>query len=868
MTGMTKKLEGDIKPRLETSIIRSKPFPHVTLVLPRSKVHRSSAISMAGAEHLGLSYITSYLRSQGVSVQLLNFQLAAFFNVWDGLTDERQSYEPEDLAEEIITTKPDIVGFCVTSMTLASALAMSRIIKQKHPNCIVGLGGPHAILCADELFQRFFHIDFIGLNDGERSMKILVDAVERGEWPYPVPEMLVRGVGATHRLNNVSGTSLSRDIDDLPAPARDDLLSMVIRTPVTEARLSTSRGCNYQCAFCIDAMRYERHWYARSAEQIIDEIELLHKCLGINHFWISDDNFLTGAKGSRRRAAAIADGLIERGIDITYRARFRSDTFVKEPELLPKLAQSGLISAFIGLEAGSESQLERFNKNTSVEQHKQIVADLRRNGVALQIGFIMFEPYSTFDDILESAKFLYELDEMYVIGNFIQSLDVFPGAGMTDTMKQDGLLDPDFGAISNYDAYQFKDTRIGKLAKYLELCHDEETITRDKGIYRYRTNLVPRIFRKLKASGKTENLTKWMAHEQAIITDLNEVNYIFFKNVAEVAYNNQPEQVFDVEKERAWSAQIKLLEQYTTLYEEIQGTLEPPIWFAPSDIDTNTKITLPKEIQQKLDESLGYIKGGNRAKIEVLAGGNLNYTVKILTTDSTFVFRCRRYDNNRQLIEYYLKNLYSCAGILDNSGNFRMRTVTEEVTFIKQLQAMKAPVIPVIAYGKDWMVSPFVKGRLLSDYLSVDGPVVIVLRLLYQLHRIHQHNMICGDRWGANELVDSNGKLYLFDFDVELLPGKEGLEKLKAAEMAIALFGCLLHTTRRNDLLECMRVYGISLLKKWGYQFDTIIQVLEGYRDFYINPNKPINPLSPPYEVYSAMSNHLNNFIKFFTNMD
>lgn len=842
-------------------------WPRLTLVLPRSKVHRSSAISMSGAEHLGLGYIASYLRSMGVPVKLINFQLSSFFNAWDGLMDERRSYEIEDLAKEILAAPPEVVGICVTSMTLADAASMAKLVKQENPACIIGLGGPHAILCASEIMEQFKEIDFIGLNDGERSLAILLEKVGRGEWPRPIPEIIVRSVENQDTPINKRSQRLSRSIDDLPMPARDDLLKIVVRAPVNEARLSTSRGCNYQCSFCIDALRYNRTWYARSAEQVVDEIERLHRCLGIDHFWVSDDNFLTNSPQSRQRAEDIANGLIERDLDITYRARFRSDTFINDPELLTKLAQSGLTAAFIGLEAGSEAQLERFNKHTTVAQHKRIVTQLRENGVALQIGFIMFEPYATFGDVLASGQFLYEIDEMYVVGNFIQGLDLFPGAGIVEKMRQDGLIDPDFGAVSNYDAYRFKDPRIGQLAGYLERCHDEETITRDKWIYRYRANLLPRLYRKMRAEGigdKNYMVKKWQEREQAIIKDINDVNYKFFKRVVTAAEQEQPDEVFEAARIQAWACQVQLCDQYSALYEEIKESPAPSGHHAVSPHPSESGMAqLPGEARRYLAHALKQVPGGPPAKMELLAGGNLNYMVKITNDTGSFIFRCRRPDYSEEINDY-LRRLYGCTGFSEAGGNFRMRTVTEEVSFINRLQAAGLPAIPVIASDNEWMVSPFIEGETLSAALASGVPVVVALRFLYQLRQAHEKGIIYGDRWGANELVDTRGRFHFFDFDIELLTAGVDLEYLKGMEMGTAIFGCLLFTTYRDDLVNCMNYYGVPLLREWGYPLEGIGNALKGYRRFYLDPGKPTNPLSPPHETYAAAALHLGKLIDLF----
>jgi len=743
-------------------------------------------------------------------------------------------------------------------MTFLHAIDMTKLIKSKNSKCIIGMGGPHAILCAKEIFNQFEHIDFICVNDGERSLAMLMDSISNGEWPCSIQEMLIRNV---HNQNN---SQLSRNIDDLPMPARDDLLQMSINAPVTEARLSTSRGCIYQCSFCIDAKRYNRKWYARSANQVLDEIESLNKCLGIDHFWISDDNFLLNMPRSIQRAKDIAHGLLERRLQITYRARFRSDTFVREPELLKLLSKSGLTCAYVGLEAGSSEQLERFKKNTTVEQHKKIVNELIENDVALQIGFIMFEPYTCYNDIYESAKFLYEIGEMYVVGNFIQSLDIFPGARIVEKMRQDGLVDLKFGAVSNYDAYQFHDNRIERLAKYLENCHDDETITRDKWIYRYHTNLLPRIYHKAKLNATFDmkpKVKKWKELEKNIIYKLNKINYGFFKKVTELSISEKSYEYFDIEKEKTWLKQINLLEEYSNLYGRISKEFEASFILEKNNKNKKTikfDQFLPDRQKEYLQEALKYIPGSLSSKIDFINEGNLNYSIKIENETGAYVFRCRRNDY-QNLIKDYLYSLYSCAGISDT---VKFRSISQEIEFINKLSRYGLPVAPIIAHSNEWILSRYINGKVLSKYLQQDGSVSYVLRFIYQLFIAHKKDIIYGDRWGANEIIDSKGKLHFIDFDIELASSDNKLtEKLKNTEIAIALFGCLLYTSKRENMIKCIKDYGLNLLTNWGYNLKDISNALIGYRSFYLNPNKPTNKLSPSFDTYKKMKIHLNSLI-------
>jgi anaerobic magnesium-protoporphyrin IX monomethyl ester cyclase len=830
-----------------------------TLVLPRTESMRSSAVSMAGAEHLGLGSIAAYLRLQGYSVTQLNYQLSTFFNAWDGLSDPRSSYSAEAIAAEILDTEPDVVGICVTSMTLLESIRICELVRAARPQTVLGLGGPHAILCAKDLMATFDVLDFIGLNDGERAMSLIGDALTRGVFPCVIPEAITR---ADHRDRAVLDEyrRTPKGVDHLPVPARDDLLWMLLRAPISEARITTSRGCNYDCTFCIDAMRYERMWYARSAVQTVHEMEMLNRRLGITHFWMSDDNYITGAPVSRRRAVEIADLLAERELDVTYRVRFRSDTFVHAPGLLARLAESGLVAAFVGLEAGSAEQLERFKKRTTVDQHKVCVAQMREQGIALQCGFIMYEPYASFDDLEASATFLCEIDEMYLESNFTHSLDVFPGTEIADDMARDGLLHPGFDATSPYDAYDFNDPAVGALAKAIELSHNPDTVTRDKWLYRYRTNLLPRAYRALRGHRR---LDEWKRREQATIRRLNDGNMAFFTGAIAEGRRGEGGRRYGDLIDRAWEIQRAGEAELRELYREVSDAL--PAAAAPSGLpaarvarsaagdaadDRSRAPVLPPRVVARLRLAEERVAQYGPFRHELLSGGNLNHTVLLTGEQRSFVFRAPR-EQPRQEVEAYLRELYGQGGMTELGGSFRLRSVPEEVAAIERARAAGVRTPAVLAWGGDWSVRDHVPGRPLGDVLGEGGSPAHVLRLLFQLMEAHRHGVVLGDRWGYNEILDGSGHLHLIDFDVVWDgPADGGLADM---DMAVALFGALLFTGPIKDhLLEAMREYGIPLLAQWGYDLSVIARVLSGYCDFYGEPGKRSTALSLDPAVYLA----------------
>ena len=59
----------------------------------------------------------------------------------------------------------------------------------------------------------------------------------------------------------------------------------------------------------------------------------------------------------------------------------------------------------------------------------------------MQIGFIMFNPYSTFNELRENAYFLAEIGELYRFFPLTLAMSAFPGTPIATRLQQDGLME-------------------------------------------------------------------------------------------------------------------------------------------------------------------------------------------------------------------------------------------------------------------------------------------------------------------------------------------------------------------------------------------------------------------------------------------
>lgn len=171
------------------------------------------------------------------------------------------------------------IGPCTTPAVKSLKIA-ATVCKEICPKVPLIYGGPLASLPGqEELFFSDFFADVVIPGDGE----------------YVLCEVLV-ALRDNQQLENISGITTANvkssysnivdDLDKLPFPQRSLVLdnkkySLSIRRNLFAnpfINLSISRGCKYNCSFCVSARLRNGMYHRRTTESIISEIKhLLHR---------------------------------------------------------------------------------------------------------------------------------------------------------------------------------------------------------------------------------------------------------------------------------------------------------------------------------------------------------------------------------------------------------------------------------------------------------------------------------------------------------------------------------------------------------------------------------------------------------------
>lgn len=422
------------------------------------RLHDDQFNRLHANEHLGIGYLASYLRARSITVK-----------IFDSSVDSAGS-----IRASLCKYNPELIGYTVDVENIRAVIDFDHQLDMA-VQPVKCWGGHHASLCASDIL-RDGCCDIVIMGEGEESLLEVIQAGPRGIGLRQVSGIAYQDGGQTIVTENRSAYTGG---DDRPWPARDILACMVDSSPVRAARVLSSQGCPYDCIYCttpaIQKLTKVGRYRARSPVDFVDEIEHLYQAFGITQFYVNDDLYFCNTDKSKRRALAIAEEILKRGLKIVYKVELRSDSFdpKRDTELLRAMKASGLRTVFVGIESGSDKVLAQLNKKVTTVQNRASLRALRKAGLGVNIGRILFGPDSTWAEVNESVVVLHELGCCHQVFRHPEfKLRVFPGTTLAQRLEEQGRLI--HGKKRYFEpVYAFRNKKLGMFCNALTLMYKE-----------------------------------------------------------------------------------------------------------------------------------------------------------------------------------------------------------------------------------------------------------------------------------------------------------------------------------------------------------------------------------------------------------
>ena len=366
-------------------------------------------------EHLGIAHLASALRAQHYPVQIIDQNLS------------QKNFT--QLIEEVILEKPRLIGISCYQTAYLTLVNFVRAIKAKIYTHIT-LGGVFATNSYQKILSELPELDSIVLGEAETTIVELADAIFNQQAWNEHPHITYFG----DPLGGTKTARLEPDLDILPRPARDTL-PLVLNMGLYPEVIS-SRGCYGKCAYCTIAAG-NRKRRTRQIESVLDEMEYLQKDFNTDYFYIIDDTFIGASKKDHSRIEQFARVIKERNLQFTFSFECRANEV--EPDLLKTLQEVGLRSVFLGIESGYDPTLKFFQKGITAEDNERAIKVLQELGIGFNIGYIMFHPYTTMEEIRVDMEFLLKTDQRILLNSLRNQLYIFHNTPIAERVKADGF---------------------------------------------------------------------------------------------------------------------------------------------------------------------------------------------------------------------------------------------------------------------------------------------------------------------------------------------------------------------------------------------------------------------------------------------
>jgi anaerobic magnesium-protoporphyrin IX monomethyl ester cyclase len=333
-----------------------------------------------------LAYAGALLKKEGFEVKLI-----------DSLAQE---ISVRDFLKIVSRETPDLLVAETSTPSLWNDLGILKKISEKFP---VALCGPEANIRDPGFLSRHNFIHYVFIGEYEFTLLELVQRLESKKDLSGLRGLIYRENG-DFKVNSVR--PLLEDLDKLPWPLRSELsMEKYSDTPggipSPSAQMWSSRGCPYQCLFCVwPQLMYQSNRYrVRNVVKVVDEMEYLVKEMGFKSIYFDDDT----TNISTLRMKELAGEIINRNLKIPWAMMARAD--LMEEDVLEKLRSAGLFAVKYGVESSSQDLLDGICKNMDLRKTERMIRYTQSLGIKTHLTFSFGLPGETLETIQKTIDF-------------------------------------------------------------------------------------------------------------------------------------------------------------------------------------------------------------------------------------------------------------------------------------------------------------------------------------------------------------------------------------------------------------------------------------------------------------------------------
>jgi radical SAM superfamily enzyme YgiQ (UPF0313 family) len=346
---------------------------HVLLLRPVPGNDRFGLGPFFRIEPLGMEYIAAALEARGHSVTVADLRFS------------------RSLEHQVARTRPGLVGIAAMhALETDEVLALAARTRRLLPDTPIVVGGHTAAAFPFPFLAG--PVNAVVLDDGERAVPAIADALDAGLTLQQVPGLALRGEDG--ETIDTPASPEPYTLDTVPRPARHHVAPWRRQYACLAHRptwlIETARGCPFRCSFCSIWQLHARSVRERSIESVCEDFASAG-----DHIFVADDLFWYHPA----RSLALAQELRRRGVRKSWiLVQSRVDLVARQAALLEAwrpLARH--FDIFFGLEAATDQGLSGLVKDATIDQTAAGIGVARSLGYGVTGNFVIDPAWSEAD---------------------------------------------------------------------------------------------------------------------------------------------------------------------------------------------------------------------------------------------------------------------------------------------------------------------------------------------------------------------------------------------------------------------------------------------------------------------------------------